>query len=90
MWHNRRVLVTGHTGFKGGWLALWLAARGARVHGFALDPPTVPSFHAACRVDRHLAADRRGDIRDQAALEASLAAARPEVVFGGTVQANAS
>ena len=50
MWQNRRVLVTGHTGFKGGWLSLWLAARGAHVHGFALDPPTTPSFHDACGV----------------------------------------
>ena len=81
MWQNRRVLVTGHTGFKGGWLSLWLAERGARVHGLALDPPTAPSFHAACDVARHVAADWRGDIRDPAALEACLNAARPEIVF---------
>lgn len=81
MWQNRRVLVTGHTGFKGGWLSLWLAARGARVHGLALDPPTTPSFHAASNVAGHVADDRRGDVRDPAALEACLTAARPEVVF---------
>jgi CDP-glucose 4,6-dehydratase len=81
MWQNRRVLVTGHTGFKGGWLSLWLAARGARVHGLALDPPTTPSFYAACRVAQCIDADRRGDIRDPAALSACLAAARPEIVF---------
>jgi CDP-glucose 4,6-dehydratase len=81
MWQNRRVLVTGHTGFKGGWLSLWLAARGARVYGLSLDPPTTPSFHAACNVAGHMAADRRGDVRDPAALEACLTAARPEVVF---------
>ena len=81
MWQNRRVLVTGHTGFKGGWLSLWLAARGARVHGFSLDPPTTPSFHAACDVAGHVADDRRGDVRDPAALKACLTAARPEVVF---------
>jgi CDP-glucose 4,6-dehydratase len=39
-WRGRSVLVTGHTGFKGSWLALWLNALGARVHGYALDPPT--------------------------------------------------
>ena len=81
MWQNRRVLVTGHTGFKGGWLSLWLAARGAQVHGFALDPPTTPSFHAACNIAGRVAADRRGDIRDPAALHACLAAARPEFIF---------
>lgn len=81
MWQNRRVLVTGHTGFKGGWLALWLAARGARVHGFALDPSTTPSFHQACRIARHVVDDRRGDIRDQVALQACVTAARPEIVF---------
>jgi CDP-glucose 4,6-dehydratase len=81
MWQNRRVLVTGHTGFKGGWLSLWLAARGAHVHGFALDPPTTPSFHEACGVAGIVADDRRGDLRDPAALDDCLAAARPEVVF---------
>ena len=81
MWQNRRVLVTGHTGFKGGWLSLWLAARGAHVHGFALDPPTTPSFHEACGVAGVVADDRRGDLRDPAVLDDCLAAARPEVVF---------
>ena len=41
-WRDRRVLVTGHTGFKGGWLSLWLQALGAKVAGFALPPPTTP------------------------------------------------
>ena len=81
MWQNRRVLVTGHTGFKGGWLSLWLAARGARVHGFALDPPTTPSFHQACGVAGVVADDRRGDLSDRSALDDCLTAARPEVVF---------
>ena len=79
MWQNRRVLVTGHTGFKGGWLSLWLAARGARVHGFALDPPTTPSFHEACGVAGVVADDRRGDLSDRSALDDCLTAARPEV-----------
>jgi CDP-glucose 4,6-dehydratase len=48
-WRDRRVLVTGHTGFKGGWLALWLQAMGAKVSGLALPPPTQPSlFDVAC------------------------------------------
>ena len=81
MWHDRRVLVTGHTGFKGGWLSLWLAGRGACVHGYALDPPTEPSFFAACGLADHLAGDTRGDVRDEPALARCLAEARPEVVF---------
>ena len=48
-WHGRRVLVTGHTGFKGGWLALWLHQLGAEVTGFALPPPTDPSFFEQAR-----------------------------------------
>lgn len=75
------VLVTGHTGFKGGWLSLWLAALGARVHGLALDPPTRPSFYEAVGLGRVLASDRRCDIRDAAHLAVAFAAARPRIVF---------
>ncbi len=80
-WNARSVLVTGHTGFKGGWLSLWLASRGTRVHGFALDPPTTPSFFAAARLADVLASDTRGDVRDETALGRCLAATRPDVVF---------
>ena len=47
-WRDRPVLVTGHTGFKGGWLATWLLALGARVTGYALAPDTTPSYFAGC------------------------------------------
>ena len=47
-WAGRRVLVTGHTGFKGAWLTLWLDAMGAEVHGLATPPPTTPSLHGLC------------------------------------------
>jgi len=49
-WNNRRVLLTGHTGFKGSWLSLWLHALGARVTGCALEPPTTPSLYEQARV----------------------------------------
>ena len=49
-WTGRRVLVTGHTGFKGSWLSLWLNAMGAEVTGFALAPPTEPSLFEAARI----------------------------------------
>ena len=61
------MLVTGHTGFKGAWLALWLHALGARVTGFAGEPPSAPSLFEAARVGE-LVADVRGDLRDAAAV----------------------
>lgn len=79
-WHGRRVFLTGHTGFKGGWLALWLARRGAKIRGYALDPPTEPNLFSAASVDSVLE-DIRGDIRDSAKLAASLIEFAPEVVF---------
>ena len=50
IWRGRRVLVTGHTGFKGGWLCVWLQSMGAKVAGYALDPPTDPSLFEDARV----------------------------------------
>ena len=79
-WHNRAVLVTGHTGFKGGWLALWLQRLGARVIGFSLEPPTSPSFYEQAGVATGMV-DVRGDIRDPAALQQVLSAHHPEIVF---------
>lgn len=74
------VLLTGHTGFKGAWLALWLHSLGARVTGFATAPPTDPSLFSLARV-AELLEDRRGDVRDAAAVREAVGAARPEVVF---------
>lgn len=78
---GRSVLVTGHTGFKGSWLCLWLDRLGARVSGYALEPPTEPSNFVEARVAEVLAADVRADLRDRAALAAALEAARPEVIL---------
>jgi CDP-glucose 4,6-dehydratase len=76
---GRRVLVTGHTGFKGSWLALWLQALGAEVSGLALDPDTDPSHWALLGLA--LAHEARIDLRDAAAVAAAVAASAPEVVF---------
>jgi len=78
---DRSVLVTGHTGFKGGWLSLWLAALGARVHGYALGPPTEPNLFDVARVAEILASDTRADLADLARLTAALKLARPELIF---------
>ena len=64
-WHGRRVFLTGHTGFKGGWLSLWLASRGASMRGYALDPATEPNLFTAASV-ADAVDDIRGDIRDYA------------------------
>lgn len=79
-WRGRRVFLTGHTGFKGGWLALWLAQLGAHVRGYALDPSTDPNFFTVARVGEVLE-DIRGDIRDASRLETAMREFRPEVVF---------
>jgi CDP-glucose 4,6-dehydratase len=79
-WKDRRVFLTGHTGFKGGWLAIWLAARGAKIRGYSLDPSTQPNLFTDARV-AGLLDDDRGDIQDYPKLEASLVDFEPEVVF---------
>ena len=81
IWAQRRVLVTGHTGFKGSWLSLWLAQLGASVCGIALDPLEEPNLFDVARVRDVLDMDLRVDIRDPTALQRAVAVIDPTVVF---------
>ena len=80
-WRGKRVFLTGHTGFKGGWLALWLTDMGAEVHGYALTPPTEPNFYTVAKLHERLACSTIADIRDIEALNQAMQAAQPDVVL---------
>jgi CDP-glucose 4,6-dehydratase len=79
-WEGRRVLVTGHTGFKGSWLTLWLVRLGATVVGLSDGVPTEPSLYELAAVGEE-AETIQADVRDLAAVEAALSSARPDVVI---------
>jgi len=83
---GRRVLVTGHTGFKGSWLSTWLISLGAEVGGLSLDIPSTPSNYEACCVS-DLIADNRIDVRDSVAVRETVLAFQPDFVFHLAAQA---
>jgi CDP-glucose 4,6-dehydratase len=85
-WRNKKVFLTGHTGFKGAWLSVWLRSMGADVTGYALKPPTKPNLFELCRLDRTMKSVI-ADIRDRRRLEKSVSAAKPEVIIHMAAQA---
>lgn len=79
-WRGKRVFLTGHTGFKGSWISLWLQSLGAELTGFALQPPTDPSLFEEAHVANGMHSII-GDIRDGSVLQQAMQAARPEIVI---------
>lgn len=80
LWNGKRVLITGHTGFKGTWLTLIMKSFGAEVIGYSLAPPTTPSFFELCKIESDITS-YRGDIRDFAQLNEVVANEKPDIIF---------
>jgi CDP-glucose 4,6-dehydratase len=80
-WAGKRVFLTGHTGFKGSWLGLWLTHWGAQVTGYSLDPPTEPNLFTIGRLRERLVQHYRADIGDLPTLQAAVAHAEPEIIL---------
>lgn len=85
-WSSKKVLITGHTGFKGSWLSLWLQKAGAELTGFALPPPTTPSLFELAQVAEGMVSNS-GDIRELDSLITCLASTKPEIVIHLAAQA---
>lgn len=80
-WQDRRVFVTGHTGFKGGWLSLWLQQLGAKVTGYSLEAPTNPSIFEDAKINTVLEKAINGDVRNLESLTNAMQQAMPEIVI---------
>ena len=80
-WHGKSVFLTGHTGFKGSWLSLWLQSLGAQVHGLALEPPTTPNLFTVAQVEAGMSSHTIGDIRDMITVQKAMQAAKPDIVI---------
>jgi CDP-glucose 4,6-dehydratase len=79
-WKNRKVFITGHTGFKGAWLCIWLKNMGAEVTGYSIDTPTVPALFEICNVENNMNSFT-GDIKDTELIYKTMKSAQPQVVF---------
>lgn len=79
-WKNKKVLITGHTGFKGSWLSLWLQNAGANVIGYALPPPTTPNLFTIADIHKNMVS-LTGDVRDLGQLSTVIRSYTPEIIF---------
>lgn len=86
-WKDKKVFLTGHTGFKGGWLSLYLQNLGAKIYGFSLAPSTTPNLFTVSDIAKNLAGNYIADIRDAASLENAMIQSQPDVVFHLAAQA---
>ena len=80
-WRGKKVFLTGHTGFKGSWLSLWLASMGAKITGYALAPNTTPNLFDVLAIDSLIIKSHIADIRDLAGLQKAMSEAKPDVVI---------
>lgn len=80
-WSGRSVFLTGHTGFKGGWTALWLSQMGAKVHGYSLDPISTPNFFEVTKLKERLTSSTIADIQNYSTLKSAMSFANPSVII---------
>ncbi len=80
-WRGKRVFLTGHTGFKGGWLSLWLQSMGAEVHGYALDPSTETNIFEVAEIGDGMASSTIADLRESNKFSLAMQSANPEIIF---------
>ena len=80
-WQNKKVFITGHTGFKGGWLCLLLQQWGASLHGYALNPPTSPNLFTTAKIRDFIDSHVVADVRDLASLKTAMERAQPDIVL---------
>ena len=80
-WKGRSVFLTGHTGFKGGWMALWLTEMGAKVYGYSLDVTTAPNFFTETKLRERLTSSTIADIQNFLTLESAMSYAKPSVII---------
>ena len=80
-WKDKTVFLTGHTGFKGGWLSLWLTDMGAQVHGYSLQPSTRQSFFREVQLEKYLSSSTIADIRDAITIQSTMQSVKPDIVI---------
>ena len=80
-WKGKRVLVTGHTGFKGSWLCLWLSEMGAEITGISLAPNTIPSLYSQVEIEKRIKKNYTEDIRNLKSIQEIVKQTKPEIVF---------
>ena len=80
-WRGRSVFLTGHTGFKGGWMAMWLTKMGAKVHGYSLEPPTTPNFFSTTKLEERLTSSTIDNIQNYSSLKSAISFAKPSIII---------